>query len=85
MKVFCTQDISGDSSKPRSWSKYAGDSSHNKINDASNAKTKEKAINLAGKEDVVETNIKSDKKKKKSKADKKEKDEVKKAFEKVYS
>lgn len=85
-RILCihTYDISGDPSKPRSWSKYASDSSYNKTNEASDAKTKEKAINLSGKEDIEETKIKSDKKKKKkNKADKKEKDEVKKVLEKV--
>lgn len=76
-------DILGDPSKPRSWSKYASDSSYNKANEAFDTKSKEKPIDSAEKNDVEETKNKSDKKKKKKKADKKENDEVKKALEKV--
>ncbi|XP_077267436.1 putative RNA-binding protein 19 [Temnothorax americanus] len=72
----------GDPSKPRSWSKYANDSSYNKANETSDAKSKAKPIDSAGKNDTGETKNKSVVKKKKKKADKKDSDEVKKALEK---
>lgn len=74
--------ILGDPSKPKSWTKYASDSFHNNVNEASNTVSKVKPIDLA--ENTEEAKNKSDKKKKKKKADKKENDELKKALEKVH-
>ncbi|XP_011054786.1 PREDICTED: probable RNA-binding protein 19 [Acromyrmex echinatior] len=80
-KIYVEQCANlGDPSKPKSWSKYASDSSHNNINKASNAESKVKPIDLT--ENTEEVKNKSDKKKKKKKADKKENDELKKALEK---
>lgn len=70
--------VLGDQSKPRSWSKYASDSSHNKAK-SSNVESKEK-LNPAGKDDIKS---KSDKKKEK-KADHKKNNEIKEALEKVF-
>lgn len=69
--------VLGDSSKPRSWSKYANDSSHNKVHKSSESK------NSVEKNDVERTKKKSDKEKEKKKIDKKKVDEVKEALEKV--
>lgn len=76
-------DTLGDPLKPRSWSKYASDSSYNKANGTSDDKSKEKLIDSARKNNIEGTNNKSDEKKKK-KVEKKENGEVKKALEKVY-
>ncbi|KAL6261672.1 hypothetical protein P5V15_006761 [Pogonomyrmex californicus] len=70
----------GDSSKPRSWSKYASDSSYNKAHKIQDVKSKEKSVNLTEKNE--ESKNKSDRKKEKKRANKKENDEVKKALEK---
>lgn len=69
-------NFKGDSSKPRSWSKYASDSSRNIINNKDSDKPED-----------VNTNKTTDKKKEINKKDKKEenvKPEVKEALEKVY-
>ncbi|KYM94101.1 putative RNA-binding protein 19, partial [Cyphomyrmex costatus] len=80
-KIYVEQCANlGDPSKPKSWSKYASDSSYNNVNEASNTKSKVKPIDLAV--NTEEAKNKSDKKKKKIKADKKENNEVKKALEK---
>ncbi|XP_011866993.1 PREDICTED: probable RNA-binding protein 19 [Vollenhovia emeryi] len=70
----------GDPSKPRSWSKYAIDSSYNKAKTSDSKSEEERPTDSAGKNDTGETKKKSDTKKKK--ANKKEKDEMKKALEK---
>ncbi|KAL0127217.1 hypothetical protein PUN28_005487 [Cardiocondyla obscurior] len=68
----------GDPSKPRSWSKYASDSAHNKVKETS--KSKEKQIDSIEKNDIEDAKNKS--KVKKKKADKKENNEIKQALEK---
>lgn len=82
-----TCDILGDPSKPRSWSKYATDSSHNKVDKASDAKSKEKEpADSAEATDIKESKSKNKKEKnktKKNEVDKKEDNEVRKALEKV--
>lgn len=75
-------NISGDSSKPRAWSKYATDSLHNKVDKVLSDKSKEASI-----KSLEESNIKSDKNNKKIEKKKKKAEEtdneVKKALEKV--
>lgn len=76
--------ILGDPSKPRSWSKYASDSSYNKANGTSDSKSKEKSTDSVEKNNIEKTKSKSDVKKKRTDTHKKENDEVKKALERVY-
>ncbi|XP_029171774.1 probable RNA-binding protein 19 [Nylanderia fulva] len=65
-KIIVEQCASlGDSSKPRSWSKYASDSSYNKINKTPDVKSKEKLSDCIEKDNIKES--KSDKKKAKKK------------------
>ncbi|XP_072744526.1 probable RNA-binding protein 19 [Anoplolepis gracilipes] len=79
-KVFIEQCVGlGDSSKPRSWSKYANDSSYNKINKALEA-SKEKLTDSAKNDNIKES--KSEKKKEKKNADKKNNEEIKKTLDK---
>lgn len=77
-------NILGDPSKPRSWSKYASDSSYNKANGTSDPKSKEKPTDSVERNNIKKTKNKSDVKKKKADTRKEENDEVKKALEKVY-
>ncbi|GAB1868922.1 Probable RNA-binding protein 19 [Camponotus japonicus] len=77
-KIFVEQCAAlGDFSKPRSWSKYANDSSYNKINKAVD-KSNEKLTDSTEKDNIKES--KTDKKKEKENADKKNKDEIRKAL-----
>lgn len=70
----------GDTSKPRSWSKYATDSSYNKINEALDVKSKKELTDSAEKDDIKEN--KSNKKTDKKKAEKKNNDEIKETLDK---
>ncbi|XP_029676364.1 probable RNA-binding protein 19 [Formica exsecta] len=80
-KIFVEQCAGlGDSSKPRSWSKYANDSSYKKINKSLDDKSQETLTDSTKKDNIKES--KSDKKKKKKNADKENNDEIKKALEK---
>lgn len=74
-------NISGEASKPRAWSKYAPDSSYNKVNKTSNAKSKETLTNSLEKSSVKSGE--TDKKKEKKKTEEEDNEEVKKALEKV--
>lgn len=78
-KYWYIYNVAGDSSKPRAWSKYATDSSHNKDTKASNAKSKK-----ASTDSSEESNVKSgEANEKNKKAEKKDDEEVRKALEKV--
>lgn len=68
----------GDPSKPRSWSKYASDSAHNK-DKSCDVKSQEEVDSARRKDDVKS---KSDKKKEKKKADDKKNNEVQEALKK---
>jgi len=76
-----TYRVSGDPSKPRSWSKYANDSSLNKNNET-NVKSSERSIESVGKDNTERTETKKHNQTKK-KTEKEENTEVKKALEKV--
>lgn len=72
--------VSGDSSKPRSWSKYANDSSLNKT-EARNLKSQEKLIDSTKSNNTKDNAGKRDGKKQKTYV--KENEQVKQALEKV--
>ncbi|XP_014480667.1 PREDICTED: probable RNA-binding protein 19 [Dinoponera quadriceps] len=72
----------GDPSKPRAWSKYATDSSHNKVDKASDAKSKEASTDFSEKSDVKSDKTGEKKEKKKKKTDKNDNKELRKALEK---
>lgn len=78
-----TYRVSGDPSKPRSWSKYANDSSSKKTKeDLTNAKSSKRFIDSVENDDTEDTETKKCEKKKK-RANLKENEQVKKALEKV--
>lgn len=72
--------VLGDPSKPRSWSKYANDSSLKNKNEARNVKSQEKPIDSTKSDNAKDTEKRDGKK---QRTREKENEQVKQALEKV--